>query len=58
MATDPADISRRIGKLDIGERAFTVEWADGHESVFHYVWLRLIVPAKSVVTGIQVLARC
>ncbi len=29
-----------IRRLDTGERAFNVEWSDGHESVFHFVWLR------------------
>ena len=29
-----------IRRLDTGDRAFQVGWADGHESVFHYVWLR------------------
>jgi len=29
-----------IRQLDTGERAFPVHWADGHESVFHFVWLR------------------
>ena len=32
---DPA-----IRHLDTGERAFTVQWVDGHESLFHFVWLR------------------
>ena len=29
-----------IRHLDTGDRAFTVKWADGRESVFHFVWLR------------------
>ena len=29
-----------IARLHIGERAFDVQWSDGHESVFHFVWLR------------------
>ena len=29
-----------IARLHIGERAFEVQWSDGHESVFHFVWLR------------------
>ena len=29
-----------IHQLDSGDRAFQVKWADGHESVFHHVWLR------------------
>ena len=33
--TDPA-----IERLDTGNRAFHVGWTDGHESVFHYPWLR------------------
>ena len=33
--TEPA-----IQQFDTGDRAFHVGWSDGHESVFHYVWLR------------------
>ena len=33
-------IDHAIRRVDSGDRAFAVEWADGHESVFHYVWLR------------------
>ena len=29
-----------IQSLDTAERGFEIKWADGHESVFHYVWLR------------------
>ena len=29
-----------IARLHTGERAFEVQWSDGHESVFHFVWLR------------------
>ena len=29
-----------IRVLESGDRAFTVQWTDGHESVFHFVWLR------------------
>ena len=29
-----------IRRLEGGDRAFRVDWTDGHESVFHYVWLR------------------
>ena len=39
---DPA-----IRRLDTGERAFKVEWSDGHESVFHFVWLRFNCACKT-----------
>ena len=29
-----------IQGLGTDERGFEIKWADGHESVFHYVWLR------------------
>ena len=33
-------VDSAIRRLNTGERAFKVEWSDGHESVFHFVWLR------------------
>ena len=33
-------VDSAIRRLNTGERAFKVEWNDGHESVFHFVWLR------------------
>ena len=40
-ATDPrSEYGPAILRLDSGEDAFTVKWTDGHESIFHYVWLR------------------
>ncbi len=36
----PAHDAPAIRRLDPGDRAFSVGWNDGHESVFHYVWLR------------------
>lgn len=39
--TDPrSGKAPAIARLHIGERAFDVQWSDGHESVFHFVWLR------------------
>ena len=34
------NLAPSIQQLDTGDRAFQVKWADGHESVFHHVWLR------------------
>ena len=40
MAVTAVRSEVEIRHLDTGDRAFTVKWADGHESVFHFVWLR------------------
>ena len=35
-----SEVAPQIQHLDTDDRAFAVKWTDGHESVFHYVWLR------------------
>lgn len=34
------DFSHRVTAAATGDRALTVTWSDGRESVFHYLWLR------------------
>ena len=42
----PGGTESQIRKLDAGERAIAIEWADGHKSKFHYLWLRYACACK------------
>ena len=40
MDTETKSLAYELGNVEAGERSLTVDWGDGHQSRFHFLWLR------------------
>lgn len=47
------DIKHWPAQLTLGEQSLTIRWDDGHDSEFHYLWLRDNCPCSDCVTALS-----
>ena len=40
MDTETQSLEYKLDNIEVGERSLAVDWGDGHQSRFHFVWLR------------------